>query len=71
MKKGKEKKPHKEKKGEVCMQTAICGKVAALNERALQRRVSFPSQKDEKDARLENEIFDEMKEKMYEQIAED
>lgn len=53
------------------MQTAICEKVAALHERALKRRISFPNQKDEKDIETERELFDEMKEEMYRQIAED
>lgn len=69
--KRKGKKNFTKKKGEVCMQTAIREKVAALNKRALQRRISFPNQKDEKNIRIENELFDEMKEEMYKQIAED
>lgn len=67
----KKEKQHNEKKGEVCMQTIIRDKLSALNERALQRRNSFPNQKDEEDVRVQNDFFDEMKEEMYKQIAED
>lgn len=48
MKQEEEIKNTRNKKGEVIMQTAIREKVAALNERSLRRRASFPNQKDEK-----------------------
>lgn len=71
MKKGKGEKIAKEKKGEVVMQTAMHEKVTALRERALQRRDSFPAQKDEKSIEVEENLFEEMRDEMYRQIAED
>lgn len=61
----------KEKKGEVVMQIAMHEKVTALRKRALQRRDSFPVQKDEKSIEVEENLFEEMKDEMYRQIAED
>ncbi len=71
MKKDKGERVTKEKKGEVVMQIAMHEKVTALRERALQRRDSFPVQKDEKSIEVEEDLFEEMKDEMYRQIAED
>lgn len=53
------------------MQTEIRKRIVALNERASQRRNSFPTQKEQRDVQIEHDLFDEMKEQMYKQIAED
>ncbi|MCX4341386.1 MAG: hypothetical protein OSJ72_17295 [Lachnospiraceae bacterium] len=71
MKKDKGERVTKEKKGEVVMQIVMHEKVTALRERALQRRDSFPVQKDEKSIEVEEDLFEEMKDEMYRQIAED
>ena len=59
------------KKGDVYMQTVINENINNLKKRALQRRISFPSQKTVKDVKIENDFFDDAKKKMYEQIVED
>ncbi len=59
------------KKGDVHMQTAIKNDMSNLRDRALQRFISFPNQKTSEDTKVENNFFDEVKEKMYNQIAED
>lgn len=53
------------------MQTVINENMNDLKKRALQRRISFPSQKTIEDVKIENDFFDDVKKEMYEQIAED
>ena len=67
----KMKKQAKHKKGDVHMQTVVSDSMNNLRKRALKRRISFPNQKTEEDVKVENEFFENVKKKMYEQIAED
>lgn len=53
------------------MNTVVNERMNNLKERALKRRISFPDQKTLEDVRIENEFFDDVKKKMYEQITED
>ena len=71
MKSKKKNYKQRNKKGDVQMQTAINERMNNLKKRALQRRISFPSQKTMKDVKIENDFFDDVKKKMYEQIVED
>ena len=45
--------------------------MSGLKKRALKRRRFSSAQKALEDVRIENEFFDDMKKKMYEQITED
>ena len=71
MKSKRRNKKHKKKKGDVYMRTAINKSMNNLKKRALERRISFPNQKSIEDVKIENDFFDNVKKKMYEQIMED
>ena len=63
----------KYKKGDVGMPVSM--KTAMdmdnLKKRAMQRRISFSGPKDEKDIKIENDFFVDLKESIYAQIARD
>jgi hypothetical protein len=55
-------------RGGVYMQTKIDSKMVDLRKRALQRRSSFPVNKDMYDTKVENQFFAEVKKELYKQI---
>ncbi len=61
----------KNQKGDVHMQATINEQMRDLKLRASKRRISFPNQKTTEDVELENNFFDDVKKKIYEQITED
>lgn len=53
------------------MRGAVHEKAAALGQRALQRRKSFPALKTQEDTSVENAFFNDMRDAMYTQITEE
>ena len=58
-------------KGDVYMRTITDSHMNDLKKRASQRRILFPNQKNSEDVKLEHDFFEDVQNKMYEQISED